>query len=306
MSPGGTAGVPEPVGKSGNSSAAPGDRVPENGTLYLCATPIGNLADITLRVLETLREVRLVAAEDTRRTRKLFSRYGISTPMISYREENREKAGSTVISTLEEGNDVALVSDAGTPGISDPGSHLLCACLDRGLKVEVLPGPSAVVTALVASGLPAGRFAFEGFLPRKQGPRARALKALKNETRTMVFFEAPSRVKGMLGAILEQLGDRRIALARELTKKFEQVLRGNVSSLLEELECTAPRGEYVIVVEGSTRSECLSPEQALEAVDALLREGMSLKDATGRLAGPGTGLSRRELYDAAVKRQRET
>lgn len=220
------------------------------GKLYLCATPIGNLQDVTLRVLETLREADLAAAEDTRRTRQLFSRHDIHTPLLSYREENREAAGARIIKRLEEGDVVALVSDAGTPGISDPGQHLVGLCIERGIEVEALPGPNAAITALVISGLPTGRFSFEGFLPRKTGARRKALEALAHDERTLLFHESPARVEDTLSDILEVLGDRRIALARELTKKFEEHLRGTPAELTEVLKQRSLKGEFVVMVAG--------------------------------------------------------
>ncbi|MBU4175074.1 MAG: 16S rRNA (cytidine(1402)-2'-O)-methyltransferase [Actinobacteria bacterium] len=272
------------------------------GRLYLCATPIGNLQDITLRAIETLRRVDLVAAEDTRRTRKLFSRHDIHTPMMSYREENRLKAGHKVIECLEGGGDVALVSDAGVPGISDPGTHLVSMCLERDIEVEALPGPNAALTALVISGLPTGRFIFEGFLPRKKGPRCRALEELQEEERTMVFYESPARIARTLADIEDVLGDRRVALARELTKKFEEVIRGNVSGVRERIGEEPVRGELVLVVEGSTGERGVTEEEALGEVERLRSSGMSLKDAVSAVAVKGSGLSRSKIYNLALKR----
>jgi len=273
------------------------------GRLYLCATPIGNLQDITLRAIETLRRVDLVAAEDTRRTRKLFSRHDIHTPMISYREENRLEAGGKVLERLEGGEDVALVSDAGIPGISDPGTHLVSMCLERDIEVEALPGPNAALTALVVSGLPTGRFAFEGFLPRKKGPRRRALEGLAGEGRTLVFYESPARIARTLADIEEVLGDRRVALARELTKRFEEVIRGNASGVRERIEEEPVRGELVLVVEGSTVEEGVTEEEALGEVVRLRADGLSLKDAVDTVAVKGSGLSRSRLYNLALKRR---
>jgi len=275
----------------------------DRGRLYLCATPIGNLQDITLRVIETLRRVDLVAAEDTRRTRKLFSRHDIHTPMMSYREENRLKAGHKVIERLEGGGDVALVSDAGIPGISDPGTHLVSMCLERDIEVEALPGPNAALTALVISGLPTGRFVFEGFLPRKKGPRRRALEELSEEERTLVFYESPARIARTLADIEDVLGDRRVALARELTKKFEQVIRGNVSGVRERIGGDPVRGELVLVVEGATGEKSVNEEEALDEVERLRSSGLSLKESVNTVAVKGSGLSRSKLYNLALKRQ---
>ena len=271
------------------------------GTLRLCATPIGNLGDVTLRVLETLKSSDLVAAEDTRRTRRLFARYDIHTRLVSYREENRERAGRLIIERLERGDDVALVSDAGTPGISDPGSHLVALCLERGIRVEALPGPNAALTALVVSGLPTLRFAFEGFLPRKRGARRRALEELASDERTLVFYESPSRVEETLADIAEVLGDRRMALARELTKKFEQVLRGTVAEVIEAVGSSPARGEIVLVVEGGGERQAVPMEEAVARVEELRERGMSTKEAVSEVAPPGSGLSRGELYNMAVR-----
>lgn len=271
------------------------------GTLRLCATPIGNLGDVTLRVLETLKSSGLVAAEDTRRTRRLFARYDIHTRLVSYREENRERAGRLIIERLERGDDVALVSDAGTPGISDPGSHLVALCLERGIRVEALPGPNAALTALVVSGLPTLRFAFEGFLPRKRGARRRALEELASDERTLVFYESPARVEETLADIAEVLGDRRMALARELTKKFEQVLRGTVAEVIEAVGSSPARGEIVLVVEGGGERQAVPMEEAVARVEELRERGMSTKEAVSEVAPPGSGLSRGELYNMAVR-----
>lgn len=270
--------------------------------LYLCATPIGNLQDITLRVLETLGDVDLVAAEDTRRTRKLFARHEIHTPLMSYREENRREAGRIIIERLEAGERVALVSDAGIPGISDPGQHLVSMCLERGVEVEALPGPNAALTALVISGLPTRRFVFEGFLPRKKGRRRKALEELAGETRTLVFYESPARISGTLADIEEVLGDRRMALARELTKKFEEVLRGDVSAVRERIERNPVKGELVLVVEGSTGEAGPSEAEVLDEVVRLRDKGLSLKDAVDEVAAGDSGLSRGRLYNLALKR----
>jgi len=279
---------------------------PVPGKLYLCATPIGNLDDITLRVLSMLREVDVAAAEDTRRTRKLFSRHDIHTPLMSYREENRDAAGAKIVERLEAGESVALVSDAGTPGISDPGQHLVALCLERGLPVEALPGPNAAITALTISGLPTLRFSFEGFLPRKKGARHKALQELATDGRTLIFYESPMRVLETLADIREVLGDRRAALARELTKKFEEVLRGKISEIIGELGARVVKGEIVLVVEGATPGEAAAFDES-RAVDEVLRlkdAGLSLKEAAAVVAGQaGAGISRGKLYNFALKRE---
>lgn len=272
------------------------------GKLLLCATPIGNLGDVTLRVLDALKHADIIAAEDTRRTRRLLSRHDIHTPLVSYREENREKSGARLLEALERGKLVALVSDAGTPGISDPGHDLVVKCIERGLAVEALPGANAALCALVVSGLDTRRFAFEGFLPRKRGARRRALDGMVADGRTLIFYESPPRVGETLLDIEEVMGDRRVAVARELTKRFEQVARGRVSEVREEVTGATARGEYVIVVEGSTETLRPSMEDALEEVRLYREEGLSLKDAVGRVAVAGSGISRSELYNLALKR----
>lgn len=282
------------------------DRQSPGGKLYLCATPIGNLEDVTIRVLEMLREADLVAAEDTRRTRNLFARYDIHTPMLSYREENRESAGARIIKRLEAGETVALVSDAGTPGISDPGHHLVARCLERDIAVEALPGPNAAVTALVISGLPTRRFAFEGFLPRKKGPRTKALEALVLDERTLIFYESPGRIAALLADVADVMGDRRVALAREITKKFEEVIRGTVSEVRGALEGREVKGEIVLVVEGAGPPEPVDEGAAVEEVLLLREAGLSLKDAVAQVVERmPAGLSRGALYNAALKRTEE-
>lgn len=275
------------------------------GKLYLCATPIGNLGDITVRALEALRSCDLIAAEDTRRTRRLLSHYDIHTPMMSYREENRAAAGSKIIGRLEGGSDVVLVSDAGTPGISDPGHDLVVRCLEREIAVEALPGANAALTALVLSGLPTARFSFEGFLPRKKGARRRALEALASDERTLIFYESPQRVAETLKDIAECLGERQVALARELTKRYEEVLRGTVSAVAELVAERPVRGEVVLVVRGSSGERSVSYEDALEEVRVLRAGGASLKDAAGEVAGRSPGISKSALYNATL-RERET
>jgi 16S rRNA (cytidine1402-2'-O)-methyltransferase len=276
------------------------------GKLCLCATPIGNLEDITLRVLDVLRQADVVAAEDTRRTRQLFSRYDIHTPLVSYREENREAAGAKILGRLLGGETVALVSDAGTPGISDPGHHLVGLCIESGIDVESLPGANAAINALVVSGLPTGRFAFEGFLPRKAGARRKALEALSTDERTLLFYESPNRVATTLADIETVMGDRRAAIARELTKKFEEVLRGSVSGLRDELEGREVKGEIVLVVEGAAVVAATSEDEEAAAVEALRlkKSGLSLKEAVRVVTeGSSAGLSRSAVYNKALEHE---
>lgn len=293
-------------GKGAGARRGSADRSPGGGTgtLYLCATPIGNLEDVTLRVLSTLKSVSLVAAEDTRRTRRLFARYDIHTRLASYREENRERAGRLLVERLERGDDVALVSDAGTPGISDPGSHLVTLCLERDIPVVALPGPNAALSALVVSGLPTRRFAFEGFLPRKRGPRRRALEELASDGRTLIFYESPGRIEETLEDVAELFGDRRVVLARELTKRFEQVLRGTASEVLGTVRSMEVRGEIVLVIEGCRAAgPAVSMDEAVALVEELRESGKPLKEAVTEVASRGSGLSRGELYNETVRRR---
>lgn len=221
------------------------------GTFYIVSTPIGNLGDITLRALQILGEADLIAAEDTRRTGKLLAHYRIKTPMTSYHDHNKEQKTLMILEQLEGGKDIALVSDAGTPGISDPGYYLIKRVIDKGIDVVPIPGPTASIAALVASGLPTDRFVFEGFFPTKRGKRGLVLSELAAEKRTILLYESPHRLQRTLSDILEALGDRKVSVARELTKKFEEIKRGQVSQLLEYFGENKPRGELVIVIEGA-------------------------------------------------------
>lgn len=219
------------------------------GTLFLVATPIGNLEDITMRALRVLREVRLIAAEDTRHTQHLLTHYQIATPCISYHEHNKLARLDAILAALGEG-DVALVSDAGTPGVSDPGYELVCACIAAGFSITPVPGPSAPVAALTASGLPSDRFVFVGFLPRRSAERREILADLADLTLSLVCFEAPHRLADALSDILEVLGDRQIVVAKDLTKRFEDLRRSKVSVALAHVSAQPPRGEYTLVIAG--------------------------------------------------------
>ncbi|RKY05022.1 16S rRNA (cytidine(1402)-2'-O)-methyltransferase [Candidatus Poribacteria bacterium] len=221
-----------------------------SGTLYVVATPIGNLEDITLRALRVLREVDLIAAEDTRHTKKLLDHYGIRKPMVSYHEHNERERAEQLVRELKKGKDVALVTDAGTPAISDPGYVLIRRCIEEGVKVVPVPGPSALIAALCVSGLPVHRFAFEGFLPHKGGKRRNKLEELKDEERTLIFYESPHRLLKTLKDMLEILGDRNIAVARELTKVHEEVFRGRISEAIKRFSSSPVKGEITLVVEG--------------------------------------------------------
>ncbi len=272
------------------------------GVLYLCATPIGNLEDITLRVLKVLREVDLVAAEDTRHTRKLFSHYGIHTALTSYHEHNRQAKGGYILEQLAGGKSVALVSDAGTPGISDPGEELVMAALEKGIQVTPLPGPSALLAALTVSGLSLSRFVFEGFLPTQNKERRQRLAKLACEPRTIVLYESPHRLSKTLGDLVDTLGDRRACTARELTKLHEDVRRGTLVQLQELFDSRSPRGEFVLVIEGCSikgeqaqsldSSLTLSPE---EYVHLLQKEGVPPSKAI-KIVARLRNIPRRELY----------
>ncbi len=221
------------------------------GTLYVVSTPIGNLEDITHRALRVLREVEVIAAEDTRRTRILLDNYRIERPLISFYEHNEAQKAPVLIRKLEEGANVAIVSEAGTPLISDPGYRLVQLAIARGITIVPIPGPSAVIAALIISGLPAGRFVFEGFLPKKAGKRRSRLEELRDEERTLIFYESPRRISKLLKEMLETLGNRHVAVARELTKKFEEVLRGTIAEVLAHFAERPPLGEVTIVVDGA-------------------------------------------------------
>ena len=225
------------------------------GTLYLVSTPIGNLEDITLRALRVLKEVDLIAAEDTRQTRRLLTHYNIPTPLTSYFEGNQQAKGDKLIERLKAGEAIALVSDAGTPIISDPGYPLLRGCIDAKIPIVPIPGVSAVVTAAAVSGLPLHNFTFEGFLSPKSGKRKRQLSVLADEKRTLILFESPHRLRRFLEDVLEVMGERDIVVARELTKRFEEVFRGNVSDALMKFRETEPRGEFTIVIAGGRKTD---------------------------------------------------
>jgi len=279
----------------------------ESGTLFVVATPIGNLEDITLRALRVLKEADLIAAEDTRVTRKLLAHFDIHTPLTSYHQHTEARKVEWIVEQVAEGRRVALVSDAGTPGISDPGDELITACIEAGLDVVVIPGPSAVIAALVASGLPTRRFAFEGFLPRAAGERRARLEALRAEERTLLFYEAPSRVLATLEAICQVLGDRRVAVAREMTKRFEEVVRGRASEVLEHFREHPPQGEFVLVVGGATPGEAPPPAEPAvspeEDVAERVAAGMSERDAI-RAVATERHLPRREVYAAWLQHKR--
>lgn len=268
------------------------------GTLYLVPTPIGNLADITERSLKVLSEVDFVAAEDTRNTGLLLSRYGISKPLISYFEHNRRERGELIAARLEAGESCALVTDAGTPAISDPGEDLVRLCAERGIPVTSLPGACAAIVALTLSSLPTGRFAFEGFLSTAKSERHRMLTELSTEKRTLIFYEAPHKLKGTLADFLKFFGDRRISLCRELTKLNEEVMRTTVSKAIEYYEENAPRGEYVLIVEGASENAADSgayPESPADHVAMHEALGLSRMDAI-KAAAKDRGIPKGKMY----------
>ena len=273
------------------------------GTLYLCATPIGNLEDMTLRVLRILQEADVIAAEDTRNTLKLLNHFEIKTPMISYHEHNKGAKGPQLIERLQKGENIALVSDAGMPGISDPGADLVRLCYEAQIPVTVLPGASAAVTALVLSGLDTRRFVFEGFLPAEKKERRAVLAALEKEHRTMIFYEAPHRLLDTLEELEEMLGaDRPMAALRELTKKFEEVRRGTAAEIRASFDGQPPKGEFVLVYEGysleaqrQAEAEGWAKISIEEHMRRYLEQGRSEKEAMKQVA-KDRGVSKREIY----------
>lgn len=274
-----------------------------SGTLTLVPTPIGNLSDISPRCRQALEEADFIAAEDTRVTLKLLNHLGIKKPLVSYYEHNKEASGKKIVERILAGENCAQVSDAGTPAISDPGEDLVRLCAESGVPVVAVPGPCAAITALSVSGLPTGRFTFEGFLSTTKKNRAAHLQSLQKEQRTMIFYEAPHKLTATLKDLEQAFGEaRRIALCRELTKLHEEVLRMTLSEAVAYYAETAPRGEYVLIVEGAPeeKEEGVSLETALEKIAALTERGVSKKDAVKQVAQE-TGLPKNALYDAAIK-----
>ena len=272
------------------------------GTLYLCATPIGNLEDMTFRVIRTLKEVDMIAAEDTRNSIKLLNHFEIKTPMTSYHEYNKIEKGHKLVQMLLEGKNLALITDAGTPGISDPGEELVQMCYEAGVPVTSLPGAAACITALTLSGLSTRRFAFEAFLPSDKKERQQVLEELKNDTRTVICYEAPHRLVKTLKELLEALGNRRITICRELTKKHETVWQTHIAEACEYYQENAPKGECVLVIEGRSREELKAEEQEqweqmpLEAhMEHYESQGMDHKSAMKQVA-KDRGVSKRDIY----------
>ncbi|MGI6070224.1 MAG: 16S rRNA (cytidine(1402)-2'-O)-methyltransferase [Blautia sp.] len=273
-----------------------------SGRLYLCATPIGNLEDITYRVLRTLKEADLIAAEDTRNSIKLLNHFDIHTPMTSYHEYNKIEKGRQLVAKLLSGENIALITDAGTPGISDPGEELVAMCCEAGIEVTSLPGPAACITALTISGLSTRRFAFEAFLPMDKKERAAVLEELKAETRTIVLYEAPHRLCRTLEELYGGLGDRRASLCRELTKKHETAFRSTLKGLLAYYQENDPKGECVLVIEGRDRKQMEQEKQQEwsrmplpEHMAYYEEQGLSRKDAMKQVARD-RGVGKRDIY----------
>lgn len=282
------------------------------GKLYLCATPIGNLEDITLRVLRILQEVDLIAAEDTRNSVKLLNHFDIHTPMTSYHEYNKYDKAKELIEKMRQGKNIALITDAGTPGISDPGEELVRMCAEEGIEVTSLPGASACITALTLSGLSTRRFAFEAFLPADKKERQAVLQELPEETRTLILYEAPHRLRKTLEELYQTLGNRRMTICRELTKKYETAFRTNLEEAIRHYETEEPRGEYVLVIEGKKQEE-LQKERQEAWKEMSMEEHMKFYEAQGtphkeamRLVAKDRGLSRREVYQALLKTEEDS
>ena len=273
-----------------------------SGTLYLIATPIGNLGDLSPRAAATLEAADFVAAEDTRVTMKLLSHLGLKKPMVSYHEHNKASAGPAILARLLAGESCALATDAGTPAISDPGEDLVRLCAENGVAVQAIPGCCALISALAVSGLPTGRFVFEGFLPVNKAERRERLQNLLGEERTLIFYEAPHRLRTTLADLLNAFGDRNAALCRELTKLHEDPMRATLSQAAAWYQENEPRGEYVLVISGAERTgeQAVTLEQGVSMVLERRERGERMKDAVRQVAAD-TGLARNELYDAALQ-----
>ena len=279
----------------------------DSGMLSLVATPIGNLEDMSMRAIRTLKEADLIAAEDTRNSIKILNHFEIKTEMTSYHEFNKIEKGQELVRAMQEGKNVALITDAGTPGISDPGEELVRMCISAGITVTTIPGPAAFVNAAIISGLPCRRLAFEAFLPKDKKERERVLTEMAHETRTIIMYEAPHHLRKTLPELLNKLGDRNIALVRELTKLHEEVLRFTISEAIEYYKEVEPRGEYAIVIEGLSKEaleeeakakwESLSLEEHMEVY---LNQGIDKKEAMKKVA-KDRGVSKRDVYNALLK-----
>lgn len=268
------------------------------GNLYIVSTPIGNLEDITFRAVKTLKEVDVIAVEDTRHSLKLLNYYGISKPLISYWSEKEKVRSEEILEKLMSGLSVALITDSGTPGISDPGAVIIKKAIDKGIKVIPIPGPSALIAALSISGLPTEEFIFVGFLPNKKTQRQKKLKELALQQRTLVFYEAPHRILETLSDLEQIFGDRKLVLTREMTKLHEEVLRGSISEIINTLRNKNIAGEYVLVVEGKKRGS-ISLEEALNEVKSIMKKGKGRKEAV-KIVAEDYGISKKELYERSL------
>ena len=274
--------------------------------LYIVPTPIGNLKDITLRALEVLENADLIAAEDTRQSLKLLNHYNIKKPLISYHKHNEQEKSENLIDRLKNGESIALISDAGTPGISDPGSTIIIKCIEEAIDFEVLPGATAITTALVYSGLDTTKFIFRGFLPRENKDRKPVIEELRGRRETLIFYEAPHRILDTLSFLKDNLGNRKIALCRELTKLHEQILRMTIEEALEHYKSVEPRGEYVLIVAGKSEEEIIKEAQETwenlsieEHIKKYMEEGIDKKEAIKRVA-KDRGLSKSEVYKYSI------
>ena len=280
------------------------------GKLYLCATPIGNLEDITFRVVRTLKEVDLIGAEDTRNSIKLLNHFDIDTPMQSYHEFNKYDKAKELVEMMKEGKNIALITDAGTPGISDPGEELVKECIDAGIEVTSLPGASACVTALSMSGLSTRRFCFEAFLPKDKKKLEKVIKQLQNETRTIIIYEAPHRLTTTLKLLEEKMGNRRVSICREITKKYEETIVTTLKEAIDRYESEEPKGEFVLVIEGKSEDELDEEErQKWENVSLekhmrmYIDEGLDKKAAMKKVA-KDKGVSKRDIYNQLLQEEK--
>jgi 16S rRNA (cytidine1402-2'-O)-methyltransferase len=275
------------------------------GTLYIVATPIGNLEDITLRAIRVLKEADLIAAEDTRHTRHLLDRYRIETQLTSYHDHNKEEKAPVLVARVLEGKNVALVSDAGTPGISDPGYFLINLAIDQNIPVIPIPGATAAIAALSISGMPTDKFVFEGFLPSKHGARIKRLRELSREERTVIFYEAPHKIIASVTDIIDVLGDRRAVVTRELTKIHEETIRGTLSEILKHLQTGSPRGEFTVIVHGASAEPLKQDIDTAEYLkNLMLHRGISKKEAIAT-ASAELGLPKKEIYKESLKINKE-
>lgn len=282
----------------------------KGGTLYVCGTPIGNMEDVTLRVLRTLKQVELIAAEDTRQSVKLLNFYDIKTPLTSYHEHNKEVKGPKLAAMLKEGKSIAIVTDAGMPGISDPGEDLIAICHREGIPVTIVPGATAVITALVLSGLPARSYIFEGFLPTNKKQRKQVVERLVNETRTAVLYEAPHHLKATLKELAESLGEREAVAVRELTKRHETMNRGTLKELAAYFEENEPKGEFVLVIKGVDTVDLKKAETAdfekmsiEEHYEKYIAQGVENKEAM-KMVAKDRGIGKRDVYKAVINKDR--